>query len=182
MRAPSARRGARRSRRPPACAGLWAGSHQRWGSRSGSGRPGSSWIAAVASRRNGGAALCAPRLVKRSTAGLSSPASVADILGLGFWHSRVIDRNSSAIRRLLSHFARVAKPQQLQPLAQQIRVAGRRNPSARRPRGTPSMRRQLFILSAPPPTRARCFTSSRGAGQSRNRGRRRRCLSRTRRA
>ena len=43
----SARRGGRRSRRPSACMVLWAGSHQRWGSRSGSGRLDSS-------RRSGG--------------------------------------------------------------------------------------------------------------------------------
>ena len=86
----------------------------------------------------------------------SSPASVADILGLGFWPTRrVIDRNSSATRRLLS------KPQQSQPLAQQMRVAGRRDPSARRPRCTPS----IYRYFTPPGAPSTSFTSSRGAGR-----------------
>ena len=119
-------------------------------------------------RRSGGVVALRWRRCTATTAGwsslplgLSSPASVADILGLGFWPTRrVIDRNSSATRRLLS------KPQQLQPLAQQIRVAGCRDPSARRPRCTPSTRRSSYLSLLHPARRpSTSFTSSRGAGR-----------------
>ena len=80
--AASARRGGRRSRRPSACMVLWAGSHQRWGSRSGSGRPGSSsqrWRRAAAVASTYG-----HHGWRSATFGALQPARVAGILGLFF--------------------------------------------------------------------------------------------------